>query len=139
MTTNKTTDKEQMRRVQEYLGRVKRGDDHAPRYPLERVAVYKFVGGSPESGDRATLGYYRGRFVDVVATIVMRPEMGGWWLDPSAAGNPNAGYIVADAPPIPARVSRLGDLVGYLAETGNLERQKSALEKKIKHVDEQLR
>ena len=138
MPSKAITRMEHLHRIEEYLERA--GDEKKLNYALDHVATYKMYSGYPESGDREFVGYFRGRFIDVVAKIVTMGEMGGWYLDSSnAAGNPNGGCIIAEDPPVVQEIPADDELAKSFADFKKMKKEKITLEKRMLQIDAKLR
>ena len=76
--TNKITQEEAYKRIKGYLKR-SRSDTFVENYPLEKKAVYRIASRSSLEGNRSTLGYIEGRFIDAIEYAVRQPDFLGDW------------------------------------------------------------
>ncbi|MCB9359261.1 hypothetical protein H6503_04980 [Candidatus Woesearchaeota archaeon] len=118
-----TTMNDLVGRINLYIKRAER-DDKVQIFPFEQVNIYQFIGGNTdEYGRRPEVGFYEGRFVDVLARTFLHPDFGGWYCDPKDTGNPNNGYIKLKDEPVITQVEPIENLVEYLQHAQNMENQ----------------
>jgi hypothetical protein len=126
------------KRVEGYLKRAK-NDTYAKNYPLEKEGLYELIGGTTgEYGDRKKIGYCQGRFVDVVAKLVVHPDYGGWYVGiDGCTTHRDHGYILEFKPKI-THVPKIQELVEYLNQKQKLTKEKEKLETKITKLQQQI-
>jgi hypothetical protein len=138
----KTEKKELVRKVREYLERVKNGRDYGEKpklYPLEERGMYKIFGGSYLTGGREQIQeIYTGRFIDVVAEAVQLGEFYGEWCGTDQPGNPSNGYVRKYEPEMIIEVPQQEGLIEMIDKIDELENEKKGLEEKLDKVNQEL-
>jgi len=125
--------------VRLYMERARQDGEDAKYYPPEQKGIYEIVSGSPESGGRDSLGYYEGRFIDVVAKAVQMDGFAGWWCSHEQADNPNNGYVRLIKTPVVKKVPEVKGLAEAIKTIEGLEKEESGLEEELKKVSKQKR
>jgi hypothetical protein len=141
----KTTKKELVRKVREYLERVRRkrdiGEDYEKLkfYLLEERGIYRIFGGSYLTGGRKRIQeIYTGRFIDVVAEAVQLAEFYGEWCGTDQPGNGGSGYVMKYEPEMIIEVPQQTGLIGMIDKIDELENEKKGLEEKLDKVNQEL-
>ena len=138
MKQNQVDMNELVRRIRQYMGRAD-NDRNVRAYPLEQEGIYEIIRGSTsEYGGRQSLGFFEGRFVDVVATALLHPNFCGWYCSAKDAWNINHGYVRVPDQPVPVQVAKVNGLPGYVNQSTQLENQKLNLENQLEGIKEGL-
>ena len=128
--------KDQADRVNQYLRRAKRKD--VRNYPLDEKGIYEVIGGSPESGDRPSLGLLRGRFIDVVAEAIEMPGFAGWYCSAQDPGNTNNGYVVKRKDDPIKKVPVKKGLIERVTKIQELGQEKATLKERLDEIESEL-
>ncbi len=102
-------------------------DDRVDVIPLEHEGVYEaYSGDKDEYGSRNHLGFFRGRFVDVLAHVIQQPGFGGWYTGKNP-DNSSSGYVnlhnpeIMDIAPVDFRLESAQRMMTLQEETAQLE------------------
>ena len=100
------------------------------KIPLEKVSVYEIIAGVPESNyaERESLGFFKGKYIDVIAKAVKMPEFIGDWCGPDFS-NQNNGYVKENMPTKINEAKPTKGLMEYLKASNLLEKKRKALDK----------
>ncbi len=122
-------------RVRCYVERAANNPDGIRLYPLNKVATWNIMSGSPESGGRLKIVVH-GRYVDAIVYAIQKGDFYGWYCgdeSPDSVKNCNNGYVALSKDKvIPLEPNTLLDKV--LAATAELEKDKKKLAEKMKNL-----